>query len=133
MMSSKLICVTIIAGTAVALARGMHGFAEPGESFVLLLLFTTLLAFLIHGAFLAAMLAPSLLAPRFQWWVTAIGLSPVSFGALAGVAGGFNKWQATPWLLIFSLLFVVLYGFAWARLFDARRQARSGPMARNQT
>lgn len=115
-MPLKLLCLTIIAGTAFALARGMHGFAEPGESFALLLVFTTPMAFLMHGGFLVVMAAPFLLVQRVLWWATAILLLPVSFISVAGVVEGFNQWRASPWLLIFSAWFVGLYGFAWSRL-----------------
>jgi hypothetical protein len=119
-MPAKLLCLTTISITAVALARGMHGFAEPEESSALLLVLTTLLALLMHGGLLVVLIAPIVLAHRVLWWSTTILLLPVSLAAVAGVVEGFNKWRATPWLLIFSALFVGLYGFAWTRLFACR-------------
>ena len=120
-MPIKLLCLTIIAGTAFALAKGMHGLAEPGESFAMLLVFTTPIAFLMHGGFLVVMAAPFLLVHRVLWWATALWLLLGSFISVAGVVEGFNKWRGSPWLLIFSALFVGLYGFAWSRLPALRR------------
>ncbi len=125
-MPAKLLCLTIIAGTAVALALGMHGFGEPGESLAMLLVFTTLLALLMHGGFLFVLVAPFLLVHRFLWRVTAVWLLPVSVASIAGVAEGLNKWRATPWLLVFSTLFAGLYGFAWSRLLAVRRRTHPG-------